>query len=97
MTDEARKHLKALHQRFSELKDWEPAALEAATRDYADQVGVKLSVVAQPLRAANTGMTTSPPIFDVLRVLGREESLARIADQAAIDTNEAGKSKKEKK
>jgi glutamyl-tRNA synthetase len=38
--------------------------------------------VAQPLRAALTGRTTSPPIFDVLAVLGREESLARIADQS---------------
>jgi glutamyl-tRNA synthetase len=35
------------------------------------------------LRAALTGRTTSPPIFDVLAVLGREESLARLRDQAA--------------
>ena len=44
--------------------------------------GLKLGAVAQPLRAALTGRTTSPPIFDVLAVLGREESLARLRDQA---------------
>jgi len=38
--------------------------------------------VAQPLRAALTGRTTSPGIFEVLAVLGKDESLARIADQA---------------
>ncbi len=75
------KHLAALHERFSELEDWEPAALEAAARAYAGEVGAKLGDVAQPLRAALTGRTASPPIFDVLHVLGRRESLARIADQ----------------
>ena len=47
--------------------------------------GVKLGKVAQPLRAALTGSAASPPIFDVLAALGREESLARLADQAQID------------
>ncbi|MPT21525.1 MAG: glutamate--tRNA ligase, partial [Starkeya sp.] len=47
----------------------------------AEAQGVKLGMLAQPLRAAVTGKTTSPGIFDVLAVLGREESLARIADQ----------------
>ena len=78
------KHLAALHERFSALDDWEPAALEAATRAYAEEAGAKLGGVAQPLRAALTGRTTSPPIFDVLHVLGRKESLARIADRAGI-------------
>ena len=59
------------------------SALEAATRAYAEEAGVKLGGVAQPLRAALTGRTTSPPIFDVLHVLGRDESLARIADKIA--------------
>jgi glutamyl-tRNA synthetase len=80
---DAKKHLAALHERFAKLDAWEPAALEAATRAYAEEAGVKLGGVAQPLRAALTGRTTSPPIFDVLHVLGREESLARIADQGA--------------
>jgi glutamyl-tRNA synthetase len=80
---DAKRHLAALHERFSNLEKWEPAVLEEATRAYAEEAGAKLGAVAQPLRAALTGRTTSPPIFDVLHVLGREESLARISDQAA--------------
>jgi glutamyl-tRNA synthetase len=49
----------------------------------AVELGLGLGKLAQPLRAALTGQTTSPGIFDVLVLLGREESLARIADQAA--------------
>ena len=47
------------------------------------RAGLKLGAIAQPLRAALTGRTTSAPIFDVLAVLGRDESLARLRDQAA--------------
>ena len=57
------------------------ASTEAAIRAFAESQGVKLGAVAQPLRAALTGRTTSPPIFDVLAVLGRDESLARLRDQ----------------
>jgi glutamyl-tRNA synthetase len=63
--------------------EWTAAAAESAIRAYAEQSGLKLGAVAQPLRAALTGRSTSPGVFDVLGVLGREESLARIADQAA--------------
>ena len=58
------------------------ATIEADVRAFADRSGLKLGAVAQPLRAALTGRTTSPPIFDVLAVLGRDESLARLRDQA---------------
>jgi glutamyl-tRNA synthetase len=51
-------------------------------RAFADGTGQKLGRIAQPLRAALTGRTVSPPVFDVMAVLGREESLARIRDQA---------------
>ncbi|HEX4192193.1 MAG TPA: glutamate--tRNA ligase [Stellaceae bacterium] len=60
--------------------DWETAALEAAVRSFAETQGLKLGQVAQPLRAALTGSTASPPIFEVMAVLGRTESLARLAD-----------------
>ena len=56
---------------------------EHAVRAFADRKGIKLGAVAQPLRAALTGRTTSPPIFDVLTVLGKRESLARLLDQTA--------------
>ena len=59
---------------------WRRDALEGAARETAEATGIKLGQLAQPLRAALTGRTTSPPIFEVMEVLGREESLARIAD-----------------
>ena len=62
---------------------WNAAALEAAVRDYAEAQKLKLGAVAQPLRAALTGRSTSPGIFDVLVVLGADESLGRLVDQAS--------------
>ena len=62
-------------------------SVEAAIREVAEGDGVKLGKLAQPLRAALTGRTTSPGIFDVLALLGRDESLARIADQM-VEPNE---------
>ncbi|HEX6376451.1 MAG TPA: glutamate--tRNA ligase [Allosphingosinicella sp.] len=63
------------------LDEWTALATEAAVRSTAEAAGVKLGQVAQPLRAALTGRATSPGIFDVLVLLGRDESLARIADR----------------
>jgi len=77
-----RDHLKALLPRLTALPEWNAAAAEAIVRDYAQENGAKLGQIAQPLRAALTGRATSPGVFDVLAVLGREESLGRIADQA---------------
>ena len=77
-----RAHLAALLPRLTALAEWTAASTEAAVRDYANEVGAKLGQIAQPLRAAATGRSTSPGIFDVLAVLGRAESLARIGDQA---------------
>lgn len=78
---QARKTLAALLPRL-EAEAWTQEALEACVRNYAEETGVKLGKVAQPLRAALTGRVTSPGIFDVLEVLGREESLGRLGDQA---------------
>ena len=64
---------------------WTPEGVEAAVREVADGAGVKLGKLAQPLRAALTGRTTSPGIFDVLALLGQGESLARISDQMEPD------------
>ncbi|MEM8855733.1 MAG: glutamate--tRNA ligase, partial [Pseudomonadota bacterium] len=80
---EARTHLRALHTRLEIVDPWGPEEIEEVVRRYADDAGVKLGKVAQPLRAALTGKATSPGIFDVLVALGRAESLARIEDQAA--------------
>jgi glutamyl-tRNA synthetase len=68
---------------LEKVEPWSKAGTEAALRSYAEGRGLKLGGVAQPLRAALTGRTTSPGIFEVLEVLGRQESLARIRDQVA--------------
>jgi glutamyl-tRNA synthetase len=66
---------------LAEVADWTAASLEAAVKSHAEAGALKLGKLAQPLRAALTGTSTSPGIFDVLEVLGRDESLGRIADQ----------------
>ncbi len=77
-----RAHLAALAPKLSRVSEWSGPALEVVVRAYAEATGAKLGSIAQPLRAALTGRSTSPGIFDVLTVLGREESLGRIDDQA---------------
>jgi glutamyl-tRNA synthetase len=79
---EARVRLAGLHRDLSALSAWNEADIEAAVRAFAEAAGCKLGDAAQPLRAALSGSNTSPGIFEVMAVLGREESLARIADQA---------------
>jgi glutamyl-tRNA synthetase len=81
LTAEARTILGSAHRALVTLANWDLASVEAAIREVAEGSGVKLGKIAQPLRAALTGRTTSPGIFDVLTLLGRDESLARIADQ----------------
>jgi glutamyl-tRNA synthetase len=66
---------------------WQAASLEACIREFAAEHGEKLASVAQPLRAALTGSSASPGIFQVMEVLGREETLGRIAD--AVNRAEA--------
>lgn len=72
--------LAAAHAALDAVDHWDTEALDAAVRQVAETAGLKLGQVAQPLRAALTGRKTSPGIFDVLALLGREESLGRIAD-----------------
>jgi glutamyl-tRNA synthetase len=66
-----------------EATDWTGPALEAAARSHAEASGLKLGQVAQPLRAALTGKASSPPLFEMLSLLGREESLIRLRAYAA--------------
>ena len=79
--DEGKAALKTVLDVLNACSDWSAQALETAVKASAERQGLKLGKLAQPLRAALTGTATSPPIFDVLEVLGREESLARIGDQ----------------
>jgi glutamyl-tRNA synthetase len=73
--------LDKVHGAIAGAADWSAEAIEKAVRGVAEQAGIGLGKVAQPLRAALTGRTTSPGIFDVLWLLGRDESLARLADR----------------
>jgi len=82
LLDEAGKALLAkARDALATATDWSAPVLEATMRTVAEQGGTGLGKVAQPLRAALTGRTTSPGIFDVLELLGREESLGRLDDQ----------------
>ena len=81
LTADARSLLFAAHRNLAALANWDAASLETAIREVAEANDVKLGKLAQPLRAVLTGRTTSPGIFDVLALLGRDESLDRIADQ----------------
>ena len=81
LDDAARSVLKDVLASFQGISEWDAQTTEAAIREYAESSGLKLGKIAQPLRAALTGRATSPGVFDVLDVLGREESLARIGDQ----------------
>jgi len=65
------------------VEPWLAERVEGCVRAFAEETGRKLGKVAQPLRVALTGKTTSPGIFDVLEVLGRDESIKRIRDQIA--------------
>ena len=82
---EARERLGRLVRPLDEAPDWNARLLEDLVRRIADEEGVKLGVIAQPLRAALTGATASPPIFEVMDVLGRNESLGRLADALGTD------------
>src|SRR5499427_2253209 len=80
LTAENRELIGRLHAILKTVEPWSTETTEAAMRGFAEQNNLKLGAVAQPLRVALTGRTTSPGIFEVLLVLGRAESLARLAD-----------------
>jgi glutamyl-tRNA synthetase len=78
-TREGRDRLSMLIDRLETARDFEPATLEAIYRELAERLGVKLVDLAQLTRLAITGRTASPPLFEVLAILGRDETLARLA------------------
>ncbi|MEY2942664.1 MAG: hypothetical protein RLY97_678 [Pseudomonadota bacterium] len=82
LTHDAQTLLAQIHRRLTGETEWSLTALEINLKAMAEDLGLGLGKLAQPLRAALTGQVTSPGIFDVLTLLGRNESLARIAEQA---------------
>ena len=85
LTGEARQLLGELAADLAEA-EWRAASLEQRLRDFTAAKALKLGAAAQPLRAALTGSVASPGIFEVMEVLGRDETLARITDAAAGGT-----------
>ncbi|MDC0189859.1 glutamate--tRNA ligase [Rhodospirillales bacterium] len=73
-------HLNNLQIELGSIENWSGLSLNDAIVKYAKKKDIKLGVIAQPLRAALTGNTVSPGIFEILAVLGKEQSLARIND-----------------
>ncbi len=78
---DGRSRLVGLAGKLEAISDWTAQSVEAVVREHAEATGVKLGQVAQPLRAALTGRATSPGLFDVMAVLGKEETLLRLHDQ----------------
>jgi glutamyl-tRNA synthetase len=80
LAEDGRAPLSAFAQILAALPDWRQETLEEEARQFAESHDLKLGKLAQPLRAALTGSTVSPPIFEVMEILGRQECLGRIND-----------------
>lgn len=83
LTPDSKPRLAALADMFEGQAAWAPEPLETAFRGWVEAQGIELKDVAQPLRVALTGRSASPPLFDVMVVLGRERSLARLRAAAS--------------
>ena len=80
ITGESKTVLRSLLPLYEDLQNWSEESTQDIARQYAEQHGIKLGNIAQPLRAALSGSTVSPGVFDMMAVLGRDETLARIRD-----------------
>jgi glutamyl-tRNA synthetase len=78
VTAESRELLSVLASRFGLISDWNAAALHQCLHDLANERGLGLGKIAQPLRVALTGSTVSPPIDATLELIGRDRVLARL-------------------
>jgi glutamyl-tRNA synthetase len=78
---DGRARLVGIIEKLQDVSDWNAQSVEAVIREHAEAIGAKLGQVAQPLRAALTGRATSPGLFDVMAVLGKDETLFRLQDQ----------------
>jgi glutamyl-tRNA synthetase len=80
LSEDAKNRLKALTGHFEDETDWTQNNLEDCARKFADQEQTKLGQIAQPLRAALTGSHISPSVFEIMEILGKNETLGRIED-----------------
>ena len=72
--------IKTLLPLLEPLSDWNHSAIEQICRTLSESSAQKLGAIAQPLRASLTGKTVSPPVFEVMEILGKEETLGRLID-----------------
>ncbi len=77
---EAREHISNMRAQFADVDDWTEETVQNIAKSYAEACSLKLGKVAPPLRAALTGSSVSPSVFEVMAVLGRDETLARLDD-----------------
>jgi glutamyl-tRNA synthetase len=85
LNEETSSLLKRAKEALATVEDWSSSSLEEKLRSLAEDMGIGLGKIAQPMRAAVTGMNVSPGIFEVIEILGRDETLTRI-DRAAERT-----------
>ena len=84
---DAPKLLRALHNSLSKLEDWQPEALEQTLKATVEAEGVKLGAIMMPTRAAISGQLKGPGVYDIMQVLGKEMTLARLAKAATTLSN----------
>ncbi|MGH8486070.1 MAG: hypothetical protein ACRESP_16880, partial [Pseudomonas sp.] len=82
LDQDARSILSEVRQTLSTLPDFRAAAIEGSLKEFSTAKALKLGKIAMPLRCAITGTTSSPSVFHVAEILGREETLARLSDVA---------------
>ena len=75
--------LKRVLPALENISEWNHDGIAETLKTFCEESDLKLGKVAQPIRAALTGRTTSPGVFDVMAVLSKDECLARLADQKA--------------
>ncbi|HLV64647.1 MAG TPA: glutamate--tRNA ligase, partial [Polyangiaceae bacterium] len=79
LTRDAAAHLTGLRAALADVEPWQAATLEAKTKEWAEASGLTMKDFAQAARVALTGRSASPPLFEVMVVLGREQTLSRLA------------------
>ena len=78
LTSVAQERLVAILTVLGTATDWQPSALESTLKEWTENAGLPMKEIAQPVRVALTGRSASPPLFDVMAVLGKERCLARL-------------------
>ncbi|HET9929448.1 MAG TPA: hypothetical protein VFQ35_02120, partial [Polyangiaceae bacterium] len=84
LTADSGPRLAALRDAIASVEPWNAEALEAAGKRYAETQGIELKAFAQAARVALTGRSASPPLFEVMAVLGREKTLSRLGRGAEL-------------